>query len=64
MITTAFSGIILLYVGLTIAVVLVSSVVLPQIFGANKTTWDTATIAIWGILGLSVVASLIMMIFK
>lgn len=64
MITTGFAGVILLYVGLTIAVVLVATVVLPQIFGVNQTTWDTGTKAVWAILGLCVVASLIVMIFK
>lgn len=64
MITTGFAGIIMLYVGLVIAVILVASVVLPTVFGANQTLWDTGTKAIWGILGLCIVASLIVMIFK
>jgi len=69
-----FTGIIYLFVSLTIAVILVSSVVLPQIFTANQTacaytnasgvcmdnrTWDAGAIALWSILGIVVVASLI-----
>jgi len=54
-----FIGIINLFVGMTIAVILVASVVLPQIATANQSGWDSSTIAIWGILGVVVVASLI-----
>jgi len=64
MLTTGFAGIILLYVGLTIAVVLVVSVVMPTIAGANTTGWGAPAIAIFGVLGLSVIAGLIMMVFK
>lgn len=64
MLTTGFAGIILLYVGLTIAIVLVVNVVMPTIAGANTTGWGTAAIAIFGVLGLSVIAGLIMMVFK
>jgi len=64
MLTTGFAGIIMLYVGLTIAIVLVVNVVMPTIASANTTGWGTATIAIFGILGLSVIAGLILMVFK
>ena len=64
MLTTGFAGIILLYVGLTIAIVLVVNVVMPTIAGANTTGWGTAAIAIFGVLGLSVIAGLIMMVFR
>ena len=59
-----FAGILTLFVGLTIAIILVANVVMPTITGANKTGWDTGTTALWSILGLGVVASLIMMIFR
>lgn len=58
-----FTGIVYLFVGLTIAVVLVASVVLPQVFGANQTLWDSGTKAIWSVLGISIVAALILMVF-
>jgi hypothetical protein len=59
-----FAGIIMLFVGLTIAIVLVSTVVLPQVFDTNTDTWDTGTIAMWSILGIAIVALLLLMIFK
>lgn len=58
-----FTGIVYMFVGLTVAVVLVASVVLPQVFAANQTLWDTGTTAIWSVLGISIVAALILMVF-
>ena len=42
----AFDGIIMLFVGITIAVVMVANVVLPQIFGVDNSTWDSGTRAL------------------
>jgi len=58
-----FAGIIVLFVGITIAVILVSNVVLPVIFAADQTDWDPGTIAIYGVLGVALVAVLLLMIF-
>lgn len=58
-----FAGIIVLFVGITIAVILVANVVLPTVFGANQTLWDSGTKAIWGVLGVSLVAVLLLMVF-
>jgi hypothetical protein len=58
-----FAGIIVLFVGITIAVILVANVVLPTVFGANQSTWDTGTKAIWGVLGVALVAVLLLMVF-
>jgi len=58
-----FAGIIILFVGITIAVILVANVVLPTVSEANKTGWDSGTTAIWGVLGVSLVAVLLLMIF-
>lgn len=58
-----FAGIIVLFVGITIAVILVANVVLPTVFGANQTAWDTGTKAIWGVLGVALVAVLLLMVF-
>jgi len=58
-----FDGIIMLFVGITIAVVMIANVVMPAITGANQTGWDTGTVALWGILGLVVIAALILMVF-
>ena len=58
-----FAGIIVLFVGITIAVILVTNVVLPTVFNANQTLWDPGTIAIWSVLGVALVAVLLLMIF-
>lgn len=58
-----FAGIIVLFVGITIAVILVANVVLPTVFSANQTLWDTGTKAIWGVLGVALVAVLLLMVF-
>ena len=58
-----FAGIIVLFVGITIAVILVSNVVLPVIFAADQTDWDAGTIAIYGVLGVALVAVLLLMVF-
>jgi hypothetical protein len=59
-----FAQIIALFVGITISVVMVANVVLPTVFGANKTTWDTGTIAMWTIVGISVVALMILLMYR
>ena len=59
-----FGGVIMLFVGITIAVILVANVVLPTVFGANKTGWDTGTTAMWGVIGIALVAVLLLMLFR
>lgn len=58
-----FDGIIYLFVGITIAIIMVANVVLPTIAGANTSEWDAGTAALWSILGLVVVAALVLMVF-
>lgn len=58
----AFGNIIYGAVGLVIFIILIASVVMPQIFGANTTGWGAANIALWGVLPLVVVASAIMFV--
>jgi len=58
-----FAGIIVLFVGITIAIILVANVVLPVIFAADQTDWDAGTIAIYGVLGVALVAVLLLMVF-
>lgn len=57
-----YAKIVGLFVGVTVAIVLVGNVVMPTLFGVNTTTWDTATIAIWAVVGIVVVTALITMI--
>jgi len=57
-----FSGIITLFIGITIAAVLVANVVMPTVAGANKTTWDTGSVALWSVVGIAVIAAFILMI--
>jgi hypothetical protein len=59
-----FAAIIALFVGITISVVMVANVVLPTVFGANKTGWDTGTTAMWTIVGISVVALMILLMYR
>lgn len=59
-----FTGIVMLYIGLAVAVIMVVSVVMPVIVAANTTLWGAPAIAIFGVLGMSVIASLVMMVFK
>ena len=42
-----FANIINYALGIAVLVILVSTVVLPQIFGANTTTWDSNTKTLW-----------------
>jgi len=58
-----FDGIIMLFVGLAIAIIMVANVVLPTIAGVDTTDWDTGAAALWSIVGLVIVASLILMVF-
>ncbi len=61
----AFEGIILLFVGLTIAVVLVSSVVLPEIYNANTSGWNSSVITFFQtLLPIVIVAALLVMVLR
>lgn len=61
----AFDGIITLFVGLTIAVVLVGSVVLPTIYNTNTTGWQTAVITFFMLLlPIVVVAALLLIVLR
>jgi hypothetical protein len=61
----AFDGIIMLFVGLTIAVVLVGSVVMPIIYGTDTTGWDTAVITFFTVLlPIVVVAALLLIVLR
>lgn len=51
-------------VAITIAVILVSQVFLPQVFGANQTGWDSATINIWNTVGLAAGIGLMVLTFR
>jgi len=61
----AFGGIITMFVGLTVAVVLVGSVVLSTIYATNTSGWGSAVITFFTILlPICVVAALILMIIR
>lgn len=57
-----FGGLIEWALGITVLIILASSVILPQVFTANQTGWDTGTVAVWGIIGLAVAAYIILAI--
>lgn len=54
-----FGNIIYGAIGLTIFIILVASVVMPQIVDTNTSTWSAATVALWAVLPLTVVAAAI-----
>jgi len=50
-----------------ITVIIVAAIIpaaLVAIFGANTTGWDAATIAIWGIIGVIIVAIIVLMLYN
>jgi len=57
-----FGNIVYGAVGLVIFLVLISSIVMPTIFGTNTSTWDDSSIAMWAILPIVVVASAILFV--
>ena len=57
-----FGNIVYGAVGLVIFLVLISSIVMPTIFGTNTSTWDTSSVAMWAILPIVVVASAILFV--
>lgn len=57
-----FGNIVYGAVGLVIFLVLISSIVMPTIFGTNTSTWDASSIAMWAILPIVVVASAILFV--
>lgn len=46
-------------IGLTITVILVTTVLIPTITGTNTSTWDTQTVAIFSVTSLVAVAGLV-----
>ena len=61
----AFTGIITLFVGLTIAIVLVGDVVLSTIYSTNTTGWSTAVVTFFTVLlPIVVVAALLLIILR
>jgi len=59
-----FNTIITTFVGLVIMIVLVSSVVMPQVFNANTTGWDAASVAMWSIIPIVIIAGVILYILR
>ena len=59
-----FSDIVNFALGIAILVILIATVVMPQIFGANQTTWDSNTKTIWAVLGVGVAIAVLVYIFS
>ena len=51
-------------VAITIAVILIAQVFFPQVFGANQSGWDTATINIWNTVALAGAIGLMVLTFR
>lgn len=61
-----FTNIIYLFVGLTLAIILVANVVIPTIVGVDTSGWASFTglTQIWGILPIVIVAGLLLMVMS
>jgi len=57
-----FGNIVYGAVALVVFIILVSSVVMPTIMTTNTTTWPVSTIAMWGIVPIVVIASVILFV--
>lgn len=61
----AFGGIVTLFVGLTIAVVLVGQVVIPTIYNTSTSGWDSAVVTFFQtLLPIVVVAALLLIVLQ
>lgn len=59
-----FTNVVDFALSIAVLVVLSAAVVLPQIFGANQSLWDTNTKAIWAVLGVGVTIAVLVYIFS
>lgn len=61
----AFGGIITLFVGLTVAIVLVGSVVIPIVYSTNTGGWDPAVTTFYTVLlPIVIVAALLLLVLR
>ena len=61
----AFGGIITLFVGLTVAIVLVGSVVIPIVYSTNTSAWDPAVQTFYTVLlPIVIVAALLLLVLR
>lgn len=49
---------------LTIFIIVTANVLLPRIFATNTSTWDAGTVALWGTLGIIVVAGILLVVYR
>lgn len=59
-----FAAIVDYALGVAVLVILTATVIMPQIFGANQTTWDSNTKGIWAVLGVGAAIGVLVYIFK
>jgi heme/copper-type cytochrome/quinol oxidase subunit 4 len=58
----AYGAMIASMIGLVLAVILISVIVMPTIHGTNTSGWTAAEIALWGILGLLVIVGALQLV--
>lgn len=46
-------------ISLTLGVIMVASVLIPQVKGVNTSTWDTGEIALWGVVSLGAIIGIV-----
>lgn len=59
-----FTGIVTLFVGITIAVVLAGQVAMPAATNTNTENFSTGETALWGVVGIAIAAALILLILS
>ena len=59
---SGFGNIVYGAVALVVFIILISSIVMPTIMTANTTGWPASTIAMWGIVPIVVIASVILFV--
>lgn len=58
------NGIVSGIVTITIGVIMLVNVFLPQVFGANTSTWDASSVAMWSVVGLAGVIGIVVGVFN
>lgn len=59
-----FVNLIVGIIAIVIAIILIANVVMPTVKTANTTGWTTSELAMWGIVGIVVIAGVILLVIK
>ena len=59
-----FAQLIVGIVAIVIAIILIVNVVMPTVKGANTTTWSASEVAVYGVVGIVVIAGIILLVLN